>query len=129
MAEICPGCRTNLGSTLHSAQMQGPSDGVDRKYGESCFLAVLSTRPIRTTALAQTPTLRFTRDVALRHKPENGEHQGGQDIMTTTQLLTDPEGAAIYRRDPEPIEDPVLADAEEEEIAELWAGDPGNQGA
>ena len=49
--------------------------------------------------------------------------------MSTTQLLTDPEGAAIYRRDPEPIEDPVLADAEEEEIAELWAGDPGNQGA
>jgi hypothetical protein len=31
--------------------------------------------------------------------------------------------------DAEPIEDPVLADAEEEEIAELWAGDPGNQGA
>jgi hypothetical protein len=50
-------------------------------------------------------------------------------MMTTTQLLTDPEGAAIRRRDAEPIEDPVLADAEEEEIAELWAGDPGNQGA
>ena len=49
--------------------------------------------------------------------------------MTTTQLLTDPEGAVIRRGDPEPIEDPVLADAEEEEIAELWAGDPGNQGA
>ena len=49
--------------------------------------------------------------------------------MTTTQLLTDPEEAAIRRREPEPIEDPVLADAEEEEIAELWAGDPGNQGA
>ena len=49
--------------------------------------------------------------------------------MTTTQLLTDPEGTAIQRRDAEPIEGPVLADAEEEEIAELWAGDPGNQGA
>jgi hypothetical protein len=49
--------------------------------------------------------------------------------MTTAQLLTDPEGAAIRRRDPEPIEDPVLTDAEEEEIAELWAGDRGNQGA
>jgi hypothetical protein len=49
--------------------------------------------------------------------------------MSTTQLLTDPEGAAIRRRDAEPIEDPVLTDAEEEEIAELWAGDPGNQGA
>ena len=42
----------------------------------------------------------------MRHQPENGEHQGGQDIMTTTQLLTDPEGAAIRRRDAEPIEDP-----------------------
>ncbi len=49
--------------------------------------------------------------------------------MITTQLLTDPEGAAIRRRDAEPVEGPVLADAEEEEIAELWAGDPGNQGA
>ena len=49
--------------------------------------------------------------------------------MSTTQLSTDLEGAAIRRRDAEPIEDPVLTDAEEEEIAELWAGDPGNQGA
>ena len=49
--------------------------------------------------------------------------------MTTTQLLTDPEGATIRSRDAEPIEDPFLADAEEEEIVELWAGDPGNQGA
>lgn len=46
-----------------------------------------------------------------------------------TQFLTDPEGAAIRRGDAEPIEDPVLADAEEEEIAELWACDSGNQGA
>jgi hypothetical protein len=51
-------------------------------------------------------------------------------MMTTTQFLTDREGAAIRMRDPEPIEDqPVLTDAEEEELAELWAGDPGNQGA
>lgn len=49
--------------------------------------------------------------------------------MTTTQLLADNERAAIRRGDGEPIEDPVPADAEEEEIAELWAGDPGNQGA
>ena len=97
---------------------------------------VSSTRPIRTTALAQTTTVRFTRNVAVRHKPENGEHQGGQDIMTTTvpiheltSFLTAPEGAAIRRGDAEPIDDPFLTDAEEEEIAELWAGDPGNQGA
>jgi hypothetical protein len=50
-------------------------------------------------------------------------------MMNPSQLLTDPEGAAIRMRDAEPIEDPVLTDAEEEEIAELWAGDPGNQGA
>ena len=62
-----------------------------------CFPVALSTRPIRTTALAPATTLRSTRDVAVRHKPENGEHEGGQDIMITTQLLTDPEGAAIRR--------------------------------
>lgn len=51
-------------------------------------------------------------------------------MMTTTkQLLADPEGTAIRRRDAEPIEDPVPADAEEEEFLELWASDPGNQGA
>ena len=50
-------------------------------------------------------------------------------IGEVTQRLTDPEGAAIRRGDPEPIEDPVLADAEEEEMAALWAADPGNQGA
>ena len=49
--------------------------------------------------------------------------------MTTTQFVTAREGAAIRRRDSEPVEDLVQADAEEEEIAELWAGDPGNQGA
>ena len=50
-------------------------------------------------------------------------------IPDVTQLLTDLEGAAIRRGDAERIEDPVLTDAEEEEIAELWAGDRGNQGA
>ena len=50
-------------------------------------------------------------------------------IPEVTQLSTDPEGAAIRRGDAEPVEDPVLADAEEEEIAALWAGDTGNQGA
>ena len=50
-------------------------------------------------------------------------------MMNTTQRLTDPEGAAIWGRNAEPIEEPVLAEAEEEEVAELWAGDPGNQGA
>jgi hypothetical protein len=43
--------------------------------------------------------------------------------------LSDPETAAIQRRDAEPTEDRVLADAEEEEMEELWASDPGNQGA
>ena len=50
-------------------------------------------------------------------------------IREVSQFFTDPEGAAIRRQDAEPMEDPVLADAEEEEIAALWAGDPGNQGA
>ena len=49
--------------------------------------------------------------------------------MTITQFLTDLERTATWRRDEKPIEDPVLSDAEEEELAELWAGDPGNQGA
>ena len=46
-------------------------------------------------------------------------------IYEMTQFLSDPEGADIRRRDPEPL----LSDAEEEEIAELWADDRGNQGA
>ena len=56
--------------------------------------------------------------------------------MTTTvpipeamQILTDPEGAAMRRRDAAPVEDRVPADAEEEEIVQLWAEDTGNQGA
>lgn len=50
-------------------------------------------------------------------------------IHEVTRRLSDPERAEIRRRDTEPVEDPVVADAEEEEIAELWAHDPGNQGA
>jgi hypothetical protein len=46
-------------------------------------------------------------------------------IPEVTRFLTDPEGAAMLRRDAEP----ALSDAEEEEIAELWADDRGNQGA
>jgi hypothetical protein len=46
-----------------------------------------------------------------------------------TRLFTDPEAAPILRRDENPAEEPVLADAEEEELAQLWAADPGNQGA
>jgi len=57
--------------------------------------------------------------------------------MTTTtvpmpemaQLLTNPERTALRIQDAGPIEDPVPADAEEEEFAELWARDSGNQGA
>jgi hypothetical protein len=40
-------------------------------------------------------------------------------------FFAEPEGDSILRRDPEP----VLTDPEEEELAELWAGDRGNQGA
>ena len=50
-------------------------------------------------------------------------------IPEARQLLTDSERSAIGRRQAEPIEDPVLADAEEEEMALLWASDTGNQGA
>jgi hypothetical protein len=46
-----------------------------------------------------------------------------------TQFLAVPQGVAIQRLDAEPIEYPVLADAEEEELAELWSRDAGNQGA
>lgn len=46
-----------------------------------------------------------------------------------TRFVADPDGAAIRTRDAEPKDDFVLADAEEEEMAVLWAADPGNQGA
>ena len=110
----------------------GSSSTVDHKNGEPSFPVAASTRPIRTTAIAPAAAVRFTRNVAVRHKPESGGH----DSMTTmfpipgvTQFLTVPEGDAIRRRVTESNEDPVLADAEEEEIAELWACDRGNQGA
>lgn len=50
-------------------------------------------------------------------------------LQQATQFLTDPEEAASPRRDPDPFEDSILADAEAEEMAELWAGDTGNRGA
>jgi hypothetical protein len=40
-----------------------------------------------------------------------------------------PEEADLQRWDAEPNEDRALSDAEEEEMAELWAFDRGNQGA
>jgi hypothetical protein len=65
-----------------------------------------------------------------------GEQDGGKDTMTTPvpnpevmKLITTREGAANPTRLSEPMEDSVLADAEEEEMAQLWAGDRGNQGA
>jgi len=50
-------------------------------------------------------------------------------IPEVKQLSTISEEAATRRGDSEPNQNPVLADAEEEEIAELWADDRGNQGA
>lgn len=50
-------------------------------------------------------------------------------IPELKQFLTDPEGTGVGRRDAEQPESLPPADAEEEEIAQLWAADPGNQGA
>jgi len=50
-------------------------------------------------------------------------------IPEITQFLTTPDAAAIRRLEVQPIEDLTLVDAEEEEFAELWASDHGNQGA
>jgi hypothetical protein len=50
-------------------------------------------------------------------------------IRKTSQFLSDRERVANRRQDAESIEEPDLADAEEQEIAELWAADTGNQGA
>jgi len=50
-------------------------------------------------------------------------------INEAMQFLGDPEGADFRRLDAEPIESPTLTEAEEEEMAELWASDRGNQGA
>ncbi len=46
-----------------------------------------------------------------------------------TQFLPDPQAAAFRMQDADPVEYLMLADAEAEELAELWLGDPGNQGA
>jgi hypothetical protein len=64
------------------------------------------------------------------------EQQAERGTMTTTvpipkitRFLTHPEASAIRRQPAKRICDPALADAEEEEMAQLWADDPGNQGA
>ena len=46
-----------------------------------------------------------------------------------TRFFKDPEADAGQTRYAEPNDDSALADAEEEEMAVLWAADPGNQGA
>lgn len=50
-------------------------------------------------------------------------------LHQATQFLTESEETASPRRDPDPFEDSILADAEAEQMAELWAADPGNQGS
>jgi hypothetical protein len=46
-----------------------------------------------------------------------------------TQFFPHPVTADFPTRDTEPIEETILTDAEEEELAVLWAADRGNQGA
>lgn len=51
-------------------------------------------------------------------------------VPEATQFLTTPDEATLRRLEAaEPIEEPTLEDAEEEEFAELWTWDRGNQGA
>jgi hypothetical protein len=50
-------------------------------------------------------------------------------IPEVSQFVTAPDDAALRRLDAEPTEEPVLEDAEDEEFAELWTWDRGNQGA
>lgn len=50
-------------------------------------------------------------------------------IPEDTRFLTSLEGAAMRTGDAEPNHYSVPPDAEEEEMAVLWAADPGNQGA
>lgn len=50
-------------------------------------------------------------------------------IPEAPQFLTAPDEAALRRLNAAPNEEPSLSDAEEEELAELWAHDAGNQGA
>jgi hypothetical protein len=49
-------------------------------------------------------------------------------IPDRTPFFTAPEGA-FRTNDAEPIEEPLLDDAEEDEMADLWEMDRGNQGA
>ena len=54
----------------------------------------------------------------------------GIPIREVAQFLVDSKRAAGRQLDPEqPIESPALSDAEEEEMAELWSCDRGNQGS
>ncbi len=53
----------------------------------------------------------------------------GIPINEAMQFLGDPDEADFRRLDAEPTEGPTLTEAEEEEMAELWASDRGNQGA
>jgi hypothetical protein len=69
-------------------------------------------------------------------KPEIGARQEEQHMTPTPNpipeapaRLPSPELAAILGRNAKPIEDPAPPDAEEEEFAQLWADDRGNQGA
>ena len=50
-------------------------------------------------------------------------------IPEERRSFTDPEGTAMRSGDPEPNDGSVPADEEAEEMAILWAADPGNQGA
>lgn len=50
-------------------------------------------------------------------------------IPELTQFLADADETQLQSRDAALPSDPDLADAEEEEFAELWAADRGNQGA
>ena len=50
-------------------------------------------------------------------------------IPEVPQFLTAPDEATLRKLDAEQNEEPALSDAEEEELAELWAHDAGNQGA
>jgi hypothetical protein len=50
-------------------------------------------------------------------------------VREERRFLNDPEEAAIRTGDPEPSDNSVSPDAEEEEMVVLWAADPGNQGA
>ena len=52
-----------------------------------------------------------------------------RDSVPNEMRFSDPEETANRTEYAEPNDDSVLADAEEEEMADLWAADPGNQGA